>query len=298
MPATLQSPEGLELESLDACPLCGGAFRTLDDETHLAVCEHCEYVFDNPRPTINAIVQFYSEPQQYDSWIAGYAGRQRLWRRRLKKFLPHVRTGNLLDVGTGIGQFLYEAKPHFDSVSGTEVSESAIRIGKERFGLDIVRGEIQKVSFPPASFDNITLFHVLEHVPDPRVTLDRCTQLLKTGGVLLICVPNEVLAWTSKIKAVGKMLGIPAFRKFSRRYGISRAGSSREIHLSRFTPKTLKSLVGQSGFEVIDEGLDPYSAGTGILGALHRLYYGLHQVIFRVLGANRYDTIWMIARRN
>lgn len=297
MEAILQSPEGLELEALNACPLCGGSFRTLDDETHLAACETCRYVFDNPRPTIEAIVRFYSKPQQYDSWLAGHAGRERLWRRRLKKFLARSKAGSLLDVGTGIGQFLHEAKPYFESVVGTEVSESAVRIGKERFGVDIIRGEIQDVALPELTFDNVTLFHVLEHVPDPKATLHQCARLLKRDGILLICVPNEVLAWTSKVKAAGKILGIPAFRKFSRKYGISRAGSSREIHLSRFTSETLKTLVSHCGFQVIEQDLDPYWAVAGILGWAHSLYYCLHQCISQLFGFNYYDTIWMVARK-
>jgi ubiquinone/menaquinone biosynthesis C-methylase UbiE len=258
---TMLSTEVMDLETLSQCPLCSHSVATADAEMNIAECRQCGYVFDNPRPTVGAVSRFYSKPQQYDTWLRDEAPRRKLWLRRLRKFLPDAVAGNLLDVGTGIGQFLAVAAPSFTEVTGTEISESAIKIAEHHYGLKISRGEIHEIALPPQAFDNITLFHVLEHVPNPTVTLKECYRLLRQGGVLLICVPNEILSWGSKVKAFGRRLRIPAFRKFSSRYGVSRAGTSREIHLSRFTPAVLRSLVTAHGFEVISESIDPRRSG-------------------------------------
>ena len=124
-----------------------------------------------------------------------------------------VPTAILLDVGTGIGQFLHHARPHFTDVQGTEVSASAVRVAQEKYGLKVHQGRVEEMGFPPESFNNITLFHVLEHVPDPADMVACCRNLLRADGVLAIAVPNDVLAWTSKLKKLGRNLGLGPFQE-------------------------------------------------------------------------------------
>jgi SAM-dependent methyltransferase len=295
----LSLPEYKEtMEAVLSCNVCqSGSIQKVDPQNNLCRCEACGYVFDSPRPTAAAVARFYSRPAKYDSWLKEEAGRDALWRRRLNKLLPHKAEGNLLDIGAGIGQFLYHARPFFTEVAGTEVSESAARIAKQKYGIDLLAGQIEELNLPPASFDNITLFHVLEHVPDPMRLLHRCCKLLRPHGVLAIAVPNDVLAWSAGIKKLGKRIGLRPFQKFSPELGIACAGESREIHLSHFTPTVLRKLVEGSGFEVVKKSLDPYYVASGMRLMFNSIYYGLHQMLHTVLRVNRYETIWMIARK-
>lgn len=287
-----------EMETLSHCLLCDSArIQAVDPEYDLYRCEACGYIFDNPRPTLLAIVNFYSKREKYDTWLTAEGSREELWKRRLKKLLKHAAGGNLLDVGTGTGQFLSLARPHFNHVAGTEVSQSGLRIANERYGLKISQGQIEDCNLPKNSFDTITLFHVLEHVPDPKKTIARCKELLKVGGILLVCVPNDVLAWTSKLKILGKKLGLRPFQKFSPKLGVPRVFTSNEIHLSHFTPTVLRRFVEQAGFMVIEESLDPYYAATGVRQILHSGYHVFHRLFFGLSQANRYDTIWLMARK-
>jgi SAM-dependent methyltransferase len=288
-----------EWETLSCCSLCGSErIQAADAEYNLCRCQACGYVFDSPRPTLEALVRFYSKPRKYDSWLEAEGLRNRLWKRRLRKLLTHAGRGSLLDVGTGTGQFLNVARQFFDHVTGTEVSQSGLSIAKEKYSLDIASGELEECDLPRNSFDTITLFHVLEHVPDPRKTIALCRDLLKTGGTLLVCVPNDVLAWTSKVKILGKRLGLGPFQKFSPKIGVPRAFSSREIHLSHFTPTVLRRSLEQAGLVVIEESLDPYYAAKGIRLVLHSAYYAFHRLLFGLLHVNRYDTIWIVARKS
>lgn len=292
------APQRPDWETLSHCLLCDSErIQAADAPYNLCRCQTCGLVFDNPRPTLEALVKFYSRPGKYDSWVEAEAPRGRLWKRRLKKLLKHASRGNLLDVGAGTGQFLNLAKPFFNLVTGTEVSESALRIAKQKYNLELAQGQVEECDLPRDGFDTITLFHVLEHVPDPGETIARCIELLNFGGILLICVPNDVLAWTSKIKILGKKLGLRPFQKFSPRFGLPRAFTSREIHLSHFTGAVLRRSLEQAGLEVIDESLDPYYSATGIRHVLHPAYYGLHRLLFALLGINGYDTIWLVARK-
>jgi ubiquinone/menaquinone biosynthesis C-methylase UbiE len=288
----------LDFESLSNCPVCNSTgLAMLDAEYNVCRCEQCGFVFDNPRPTLESLIRFYSAETKYDGWLQEEAARDRLWRRRLRRFLPHAKPGNLLDVGTGTGQFLAVARGYFKDVCGTEISESAIEIARTKYNLNLMQGEVEDMSLPPGAFDNVTLFHVLEHVPDPMKLLERCRRLLCENGILLVCVPNDVLACTSKIKSLGRRLGVNRFRKFSPRVGLPRAGTSQEVHLSHFTPDVLQKAVEQSGFVVREIGLDPYFAAPGFKLLLHTAYYRIHRALFTLSNVNRYDTIWLVAQR-
>ena len=286
------------MEVVLSCNVCrSDRIQRLDSEFNFCRCHSCGYVFDSPRPSVDEVAKFYSQPAKYDSWLKEESGRDALWRRRLKKLLPHKAEGNLLDIGAGTGQFLHHARLFFTEIAGTEVSESAVKIAKNKYGIELLAGQAEDIDMPPHSFANITLFHVLEHVHDPARLINRCGELLRTQGMLAIAVPNDVLAWSSVIKKLGKRLGVGPFQKFSPELGVSRAGTSREIHLSHFTPAVLRQLVSHCGLAVVEESIDPYYVSSGMRLLADSAYYGLHRMLQATLKVNYYDTIWMIARK-
>jgi len=290
--------EQVDTEMVLACGVCrSDRVQKIDSDFNFCRCESCGFVFDSPRPSFAEISAFYSQAGKYDVWLQKELARDMLWKRRLKKLLRAGAKGSLLDIGTGYGQFLHHARPHFAEVSGTEVSESAVALAKEKYGLSLLAGQVEALDLPPQSFDTITLFHVLEHVPDPGKLVSRCHVLLREQGILIVAVPNDVLAWTSKIKKLGNKLGLRPFQKFSPKLGISRAGASHEIHLSHFTPPVLRRLLENCGLQMTEESLDPYYVSRRVRLSLDSAYYAAHQVLYAALKINRYDTIWMVARK-
>jgi 2-polyprenyl-3-methyl-5-hydroxy-6-metoxy-1,4-benzoquinol methylase len=290
--------EKIDTEIVLACNVCqSNHIQKVDPDFNFCRCDSCGYVFDSPRPSFAEISAFYSQAGKYDTWLKEERSRDRLWTRRLKKLLQSGAKGSLLDIGTGYGQFLHHAQPLFSEVTGTEVSESAIALAKEKYGLPLLAGQIEDLDLPAESFDTITLFHVLEHVPDPSKLVTQCHAILKPQGILVVAVPNDVLAWTSKIKKIGKQFGLKRYQKFSAKLGILRAGSSPEIHLSHFTPSVLRRLLENSGLHAIEESLDPYYVSRGIRLFLDSGYYAVHRILHAALKINRYDTIWMVARK-
>lgn len=288
------------METLTHCRLCGCvALQTIDAASNLMGCADCGYVFDSPRPTREEIAEYYSRPSKYDGWLVAGNERQRLWQRRLKKLLRLGVGGELLDIGTGIGQFLAVARPHFSEVVGTEVSSSAARLAKEKYGLSVINDEVERIDFGERQFDTITLFHVLEHVHDPLAVIRKCHSILRTNGVILIAVPNELHSLRQNIRKLLHRFGVLKSR-FHGSLGVAPIildGSLDEIHLSHFTPQVIDGLLRRNGFTVLENSIDPYFVAKGYAELFNRVYYKCLSVVCRLTGQNYYDTIWVVARR-
>lgn len=290
----------MKTELLQRCGVCHGTMLdVVDADCNVQQCQTCGYIFDNPRPTIEELIDFYSRPTQYDSWLTEVRARDRLWKRRLKKLHATKKHGSLLDVGTGIGQFLFWARNSYSEVYGTEVSSTAIQIAKDEYQLDLFQGTIEDPAIQGKVFDNITLFHVLEHVPDPRSLLETCHRLLTPEGILVIAVPNEVASFRALVR---RMLTKARVKKQHRlgKFGLPRislAHDSVEVHLSHFTPRVLHRLLHSAGFSVIENTLDPYYVATGIARLKADIYYILCNAFLHLFKVNAYDTMLVIARK-
>jgi SAM-dependent methyltransferase len=219
-----------------------------------------------------------------------------------------------LDVGAGIGEFVGKASPYFDA-TGTEVSQEAIRLARERLGLRLLHGAIEGASelkegaseLKAGSFDVISLIHVLEHVPDPAHTIRRCRELLRPGGWLFVAVPNDSpAAWYKCYWGTGRALwrhirrsGTPISYEETPALGsvdLHLADASAEIHLSHFSPECLRRFLSREGFDAVFMGPDPCHTTTG----LQRLKDDMDFHIWRMLalfGWHGYQTISVIARR-
>ena len=94
--------------------------------------------------------------------------------------------GKLLDIGAGTGDFLLTAKNNGWETIGVEPSEKAKNIAKQK-GISFVE-EISTLE--NHSLDVITMWHVLEHVPDLEHQIQELKRLLKPTGTLIVAVPN------------------------------------------------------------------------------------------------------------
>ena len=290
----------MRTEQLEECNICGAAdLEIVDADCAIARCRVCGYVFNNPRPAYEELVKFYSRPSQYDSWLKELPERQRTWTHRLRRLSSTRKPGSLLDVGTGIGQFLDVARGSFTEIYGTEVSPVAIRIADERYGLKLFQGTIDDIEWGDLKFDNLSLFHVLEHVTDPPSTIAKCHSLLVDNGVLVIAVPNEVFSLRAILRRKLTEAGLMNSSRLGK-FGLPRislSAESAEVHLSHFTPKVLDRLLQAAGFTVAVRTLDPYFISTGIPRLKATAYYYFCLGLKYVTGINFYDTMLVIARK-
>jgi 2-polyprenyl-3-methyl-5-hydroxy-6-metoxy-1,4-benzoquinol methylase len=146
------------------------------------------------------------------------------------RHLPPLPTGGarLLDVGCGNGGFLMLARQAGWQVEGLDFDANAVQTARSR-GLTVHHGGIELLSGQDASFDVITLCHVIEHVYDPVATLRRLHALLKPGGTLWLETPN--------LSSVGSM-----------RFGSSWHSLDPPRHLMIFNPDSLRKVLTQTGF--------------------------------------------------
>lgn len=116
----------------------------------------------------------------------------RTLRRQRKRAVISLRPtpGKILDVGCGRGIMLQTLAAAGWDVYGTELDDGIAASARTRLGDRIQIGRLEDADFPEASFDAVTFWHVLEHLPDPRAALERARALLSPGGAILVSVPN------------------------------------------------------------------------------------------------------------
>lgn len=103
--------------------------------------------------------------------------------------LGGVPPGRLLDVGCGKGWFLAAARDAGWQVVGVEFAPAAAASASLAHGVEVIPGDFLEVPLDGV-FDAITMWHVLEHLPDPAAAIARAAEVLAPGGRLLVSVPN------------------------------------------------------------------------------------------------------------
>ncbi len=247
------------------CGICGatsaeflfsardGNFHTTDEVFSVVRCTACGVVQTIPRPPDNTLGRFY--PRAYypiGGYDPGYYRRSILPSQREKlNIVRHFRkTGNLLDVGCGAGFFVREATGGGFTAQGVEFSQEAVEFGKSQGTERIAEGDFLQTEFPGRSFDIITLWHVLEHLPRPVEILDKIRGLLAPEGILVIAVPNFESLQARVFRGRWYHLEVPR-------------------HLYHFTPGSLRKLLEGRGFGVKAEyHRSPEHNWAGILGSL------------------------------
>lgn len=278
-------------EQVEACDLCGGTrLATVSSEAKVVECLACGYRFVAPRPSQAEIASSYSEPDFYVGWIEDEAGRTRMWSKRLdllKRAGPNVR---LLDIGAGIGTFLSLARDRLGwEVTGTEVSTAAVGIARERYALDLLLGSAEDLALLPGSFDVITLWHVLEHVPSPSQTLKLCHDLLRPKGLLAIAVPNDddARAWLVRSKALKSRKESPPRYEALKPHG--------EVHLSQFKSRVLTRALRSRGFRVEAVTVDDQYARPD---KRSEILIGAYRLIESLAGLNFGQATFVLARKD
>jgi len=144
------------------------------------------------------------------------------------RFLRAVPGGRVLDVGCGSGEWLGMMRDLGWQVEGIDFDEKAVNVARQT-GLNVRCGALEGQNFPAASFDAVTLNHVIEHVPDPVGTLKECARILKPGGKLVLATPNTASLSHRVFKSDWRGLEPPR-------------------HLHIFSPTAIRGALAHAGF--------------------------------------------------
>lgn len=176
------------------CYLCGGNTKQPVIETggyRVSSCTICGLGFLDSEgtpehPRISYGEAFYAENRMIKE--PACAVRDSLPKVR---FVQKVKnSGNLLDVGCGLGYFLAAARSRGFSVYGIEHSEWALDYIKKQFDITAFSGPIENLKIDDGSFDMVTMWQVIEHLPDPLGTLKKIRDILRDDGVVIIETRN------------------------------------------------------------------------------------------------------------
>lgn len=233
------------------CPVCNSdrlkATLTVKDHTvsrekfEILECEFCTLRFTQDVPDLENIGRYYKS-EDYISHTNTSKGlvnslyqkvRTRTMQQKasiIKKYTG-LNSGNLLDVGCGIGTFLQTMQQLNWHVTGVEPDADARQLAKEIYGIN-VKPSHEFFNLTPNHFNAITLWHVLEHVHQLHAYIDQLKKLLTATGKLFIAVPN----YTSR--------DAKAYKKYWAAYDVPR-------HLYHFSPKAMDVLMKQHNLKII-----------------------------------------------
>ncbi|MDZ7379869.1 MAG: class I SAM-dependent methyltransferase [candidate division KSB1 bacterium] len=191
-----------------SCPVCecteiSGEFRgvSLDGvEGIFAQCAECGLVrrkvanIEHYHREINELIYDDELVNRWQLTMASY-GWEHIWRRRFNFafegwYFPPGYRPKVLEIGCGIGLLIYAFRRFGCDVKGVELSEVNARFARERLGLDVFVGSVETAALEPGEFDLVILDNVLEHLPDPKATMRKVSELLTIGGRVYVDTPN------------------------------------------------------------------------------------------------------------
>lgn len=224
------------------CPVCTGSARHLytKDRFSVARCVTCQTLFiENPPHDTSALYDksyFFGDESAggYGSYDDEKEAMRATFERCLDIISNYQSSGALYDVGAATGYFLDLARSRGFSVSGIDVSVVATREAQKK-GIEVATGAFESTTHNPASFDVVTLFDVLEHVPQPSALIKKVADMLAPGGILMGCTPDSMSVNARLLGKHWHLLFPPE-------------------HLVLLNDKSLRLLLDGHGFEVIWTG--------------------------------------------
>jgi len=238
---------------VSACLLCGGTraaplFRASDrlygttaEEFAVVRCGDCGLMRLDPPPPPERLARYYPESYWFSPDRSAPGRLEEAYRRLVlrdhvqfvERALRSTRAqGPLLDAGCGGGLFLRLLRERGFRGVGLDVSAQAAALAWRRLSVPAVCAVLERAPFRPASLAALTMFHVLEHLYDPRAYLIAARELLAPDGRLVVQTPNAA-CWQ--------------FRLLGRAWN----GIDVPRHLVDFRAADLERLIESCGFEIV-----------------------------------------------
>ncbi len=233
------------------CPICGSEnisefLKTKDyfftkEDYSLFKCRNCEIVFTNKRPDDNDLWKYYKTENYLSHNAESINPVAVLYRfarninidKKYRLVLKYINKGKILDIGCGTGELLKKFKNNGWDAIGIEPDSDAREFAKTKNKIEVFDlNELEK--FGDKKFDVISMWHVLEHVPNPNQRIDIIKKILKPGGIIIIAVPNI------------ESKDFLHYKKFW-------AGLDVPRHLYHFSSKSISNLIRKYNLKIIEE---------------------------------------------
>ncbi|MDH5509468.1 MAG: class I SAM-dependent methyltransferase [Nitrospinota bacterium] len=277
------------------CRICGSDKTSLLyalDFSDVMRCSGCGVAFLHPLPPWEVTKDIYDQGDRYFTGNPVYFGLEGEGRsqddpaiadyhRALEDLTLAAPGRDLLDVGCAAGTFLDIAQRKGWKTRGVELSEWASRRARQEHNLDVVTGTLEQAAFPEASFDVVTMWDVLEHVPDPVQLLVEAKRILRPGGVLYV----NTISYHSLLNLMAHVahrasLGLVTW-PLRRLFGLH--------HIYYFSRESLLYTIGSAGFSDVRVELGEYHPErVDNISVLMRLIF---KVVYKLQEGTDYSTV-------
>lgn len=227
------------MHAIGSCPICENKQRVHWGSVSgysIERCTSCGIGITTPFPTDTDIgdanADIYRVDQRGSLYLRKQAYYERRYHSQLRNIKRFVTGGRLLDIGCNIGLFLSCARREGFDVEGIEFNRESAAFGSKHFNLTIHTSPLEELNYPDHTFDVITMYDVLEHIPDLHGILQAVRRVLKPNGVLVVQSPNIDSLMARLTRSAWNWLTPPD-------------------HLYHFTPSTMQRLVTDQGFDII-----------------------------------------------
>ncbi len=235
-------------EKLELCPSCtqdkfnnkliAKDYLVSQESFAIVECQKCKLLFTNPRPSNSRLAHYYNSNQYVSHNSKQNSFHNIIYRiirsitiqQKIKLIKKYHNSGTLLDFGSGTGTFLREAIKHF-KIKGIEPSKQAVQQAPPLIKKQIY--EHMDLLLNDDKFDVITMWHVLEHLPNLKIAVNKIKKHLSPKGHFFIAVPNPD-SWDSK------------------QYGANWAGYDVPRHLYHFNEHAMLNFLKICGLHIID----------------------------------------------
>jgi len=236
---------------LDSCPICLSSdlqkkFNCTDHSTSkekftIVSCETCDFKFTNPRPKDKSLGSYYKS----DKYISHTNNKKGLFNwmyhtvrkysitTKLNLLKKISKNKNHLDIGCGTGEFLNACKNSGFKTEGIEPSKLAREQAIKNYNLSVTHNT-ELDQFKSSQFDTISMWHVLEHIPELNKTIREFNRILNKNGKVIIAVPNHN-SWDAK---------------YYKEYW---AGWDTPIHLWHFSKLSIEKIFKIHDFKLIEK---------------------------------------------
>lgn len=207
--------------------------RRLPDRTHYRMvrCQRCDLIRSDPVLDFSVMTELYrASTFDYGDELEGLRATYGAALDRLAEVVP--KRAGLVDIGCGSGFVLELAQQRgWSNVRGVEPSTDAVAKATDAIRPLIVEDVMRPGLFKPESMDAVTLFQVLDHMPDPVSLLRECHSVLRPGGAIM-ALNHNVEAWSARL-----------LRERSPIIDVE--------HTYLYSPDTMRKLFSKAGFDVL-----------------------------------------------
>ncbi len=229
------------------CPACSSSSSIFEFEKYgfkFERCTDCQTVYMNPRATPEILDDFYSNSRLYAYWdkyifpASRSTRMQNIFRPRVEYIndlckKENIETNLIVEIGSASGMFCEEATKsnHFKRVLGIEPSSDQVETCRQ-LGLEVIESTIENVKDLDQTADIVVSFETIEHISSPSSFILSARNILKKEGLMVLTCPNYL---GFDILCMGK-----------------NSDSLDAEHINMFNPDSLRLLVENSGFSVLE----------------------------------------------